>query len=957
MIQNRSEQTKSFGLCAPRAYYIPFGAEQNFGRRETSERFTSLNGEWRFCAYAKLSDIAEDFCTGDLKDTIPVPSCVQYHGYDHFQYTNVRYPFPYDPPFVPVNNPAFHYSRSFSATGKDKLYLLFEGVDSCFYVYINGRFVGFSQISHRTSEFDVTAFVSAGENRLDVVVQKWCAGSYLEDQDKWRFTGIFRDVYLLSRPENHIVDYKIETPVTDGQAEVVFSHRGGGDALVSFCGQKRSVRAGETIRFPVSEPKLWSAEAPYLYDLEISCAGEKILEKVGIRTVAVQDRKFLVNGAPIKLRGVNRHDFHPEKGAAVSYEDMECDVRLMKRLNVNAVRTSHYPNAPEFYKLCDEYGLYVIAEADVESHGVVELGAFTEGISFERKFAQIAESDLFSDAIVERQITNVESQKNRPCVILWSLGNESGWGKNFIAASKEVRRRDARPIHYESAIHVERPARDDEYYSDAVDVVSRMYPTVEWMRDEYLPDTRERRPLVLCEYCHAMGNGPGDFKDYWDLMESSESFMGGCVWEWADHGVSVQGAPFRYGGDFGEDLHDGNFCIDGIVSPDRKIKSGTLEMKKIYQPLLFERTERGISVFNKNYFASLAGRIELIYKEYGEETGRESVRVAIMPRQALEVPCKSAQTILVRFYTEIGLPGVPAGSEIASEGFFEQKFAANAVEGDAEISPCGRGWSVRTKNAEYTIDGVTGEIAEVCVGGENLGPVQLTVWRAPTDNDCNNDKRLFECVNEARDIRVEGNTVVVRGGFAKSALAPFVRYVLRYTFGAEGFTAHAEYEHASYLKYLPRFGLAMRLSRQFDSLRYCAYGPQESYIDKHIGAYKDVFEDSVSNQYAHYIKPQESGSHWDADFAELTDGRTVVRAEGMRSFSAIGYSAAVLTKTKHNDELPPQDAVYFTADFAMSGIGSNSCGPMLAKQYRAPVCGGGSITFRFFEEKANARQK
>lgn len=937
MIKNLSEQLHSFGVCSPHCYYVPFAAGQKNGKRESSDLFVPLNGEWSFRSYGRLEEIGNDFCREDLPDLIPVPSCVQYFGYDRFQYTNIRYPIPYDPPRVPVQNPAFHYSRTFEAGDAEKLYLIFEGVDSCFYVYVNGRYVGFSQISHRISEFDITDHVRKGENRLDVIVQKWCAGTYFEDQDKWRFTGIFRDVYLLKRPSNHIVDYKITAAVYGADAEVTFAYlRGGAASEVSFCGEKKCVSVGETATFLVKDVRLWSAETPYLYDMQIACAGEVIYERVGVRSIVIMDGVYLLNGQPIKLYGVNRHDFHPEKGAAVSLEDMERDIRLMKQLNVNAVRTSHYPSAPEFYRMCDEYGLYVISESDLETHGVIELGSIQNGMAECRRYALLSDDSRYLDIYIERQVCNVEVHKNRPCVIIWSLGNESGYGSNIFAASAEVKQRDARPVHYESHIHMERPARDEEYYSSVVDILSRMYPSVEWMRDEFLPDAREQRPLLLCEYAHAMGNGPGGLKEYWDLMESSERFLGGCVWEWADHGVSYRGAPYRYGGDFGERTHDGNFCIDGIVTPDRKIKSGTREMKRAYQPVAFTRTEKGIALFNKNYFAPLSGELLLVRKQGGKELSRERAPIALAPRSAAEIVCAPTQVILATLFV--------GGEERAFGSFFAEDFIPRTVVPGAKIRTEGGTVAVQAKQYSCKADPVTGELCELKWNGLDLGRIALTIYRAPTDNDTGVDRALAETLNEARSILIDGDTVVVNGQFVRESRKPMLTYTLRYTFGAESVQVEAKWEYPAYGDYVPRFGLVLKLPARFSRLRYCAYGPGESYIDKHLGAYKDVFESDVADEYEHgYIKPQESGSHFDPDFVELSDGKTILRAEGMQSFCAIPYSVKTLSAAKHDDELPESDAVYCTLDFGMSGIGSRSCGPKLPGKYRFPSKGEGRV--------------
>ena len=940
LMKNLSEQQHCFGLCAPRSYYVPFAAGQSEGRREESERFLSLNGEWAFCACSRLEEIGETFCTDALPDRINVPSCVQYYGYDGFQYTNTRYPIPYDPPRVPVNNPAFHYSRTFQAAGKGREYLVFEGVDSCFYVYVNGQYVGFSQISHRVSEFDVTGFVRKGENRLDVVVQKWCAGTYFEDQDKWRFTGIFRDVYLLHRPEGHLVDYKIGTKVNGADACVTFAYLAGGSAAkVTFCGEEKEVPVGGEAVFTVKDARLWSAEQPYLYGMQIACAGEVIFEKVGICSVEVRDGVFLFNGKPIKLYGVNRHDFHPEKGAAVSYEDMEADIRLMKKLNVNAVRTSHYPSAPEFYKLCDMYGMYVVSEADLETHGVTMLGDADGGMDLCRRFGRLSDDPAFRDTYVERQVCNVEVHKNRPCVIVWSLGNESGYGCNIVAASDAVKERDSRPVHYESAIYVERPARDDEYYSPVVGILSRMYPSVEWMRDEFLTDRREWRPLFLCEYAHAMGNGPGGLKEYWDLMESSDRFMGGCIWEWADHGISYRGAPFRYGGDFGERMHDKNFCVDGIVTADRKEKSGTREMKRVYQPVAFTQTEEGLVLFNKNYFAPVVGELLIVYREDGRETARETHEIAVAPRAAVSVPCRAAQSVLAQVMTD--------GEVRASASFFREEACVQPVEAAAQFGEKDGAITVRTEKLSCRIDRTTGEICALTYRGVSLGDLRLTVWRAPTDNDYALDRALQGARNEARSITVEKDALVVKGLFAYEGIKPLFSYTLRYTFGADGVQAEAEWEHPAVGDGVPRFGIVMELPKSFSRLRYCAYGPGESYIDKHLGADKDVFEGDVSREYEHgYVMPQESGSHFGADFAELSDGKLTLRAEGMPSFCAIPYSADTLTEAAHDDELPVSDKTYFTLDFGMSGVGSHSCGPALPVAYRLPARGKGRIVLR-----------
>ena len=507
------------GVCAPRAYYIPFGEEQEISLRkeiidrERSDRFISLDGIWKIRAYQKIQDV-------DLNDTpdreIPVPSCVQMYGYDQIQYINSRYPFPFEPPFVPEENPVFHYRRSFSWERADeKCYLVFEGVDSAFYVFVNGKEVGFGQISHAMNEFDITEYVCCGKNTLDIVVLKWSAGSYLECQDKFRFTGIFRSVYLLRRPREHITDFKIITDydgnngtiTIENLSRIAFSFSVGTENGTIF------PRTSAVIQIKNAIP--WSAETPRLYDVVLTANGEKILQRVGLRRIGIWNGVFMLNGKHIKLKGVNRHEMNPETGAAVSAEDTLTDLKLMKWANINAVRTSHYPDMPQFYELCDVLGLYVMDEADVETHGVcTSQGGYD--IPLWQKYAN---SGIFDEGVLDREINLYERDKNCTCVLMWSLGNESSYGAMFYAGADYIRQKDCRPIHYEGIFQTDR----SEYYTDRLDVVSRMYPPIESFA-EYLSDQRETRPYVLCEYSHAMGNSNGDMNDYWREIDRSEVF-------------------------------------------------------------------------------------------------------------------------------------------------------------------------------------------------------------------------------------------------------------------------------------------------------------------------------------------------------------------------------------------------------------------------------------------------
>ncbi|MEE1065961.1 MAG: glycoside hydrolase family 2 TIM barrel-domain containing protein [Acutalibacteraceae bacterium] len=567
------------GTTPHRSYYIPF-AENDTVRtkhsildRTSSSRFTSLDGVWQI----KQLDHVEDFDVNEkLGESIPVPACVQMHGYDHIQYLNIRYPFPVMLPHLPYDNPCWHYRRTFNVKKQkgERYYINFEGVDSAFYIYINGEFKGYSQISHATSEFDITDLAVNGENTIDVLVLKWCISTYLECQDKFRFSGIFRSVYMLTRPEQHIVDYKIETTFNGTDGILKFINESDVDIELNLEENKVIVPAKTENELIVPNVKAWSPETPELYTLELRANGEKIIESIGFRTVTIEGKVFKVNGEAVKLKGVNRHDFNCETAATVSLEDMAKDIHLMKELNVNAVRTSHYPNSPEFYLLCDKFGIYVMDEADLEMHGACS----RDGRYDIPLWEEYAENEFFAPGITDRHIALVERDKNRTSVIIWSLGNESSFGKAFFDGAKYIKNRDnTRPVHYEGLQYAE----DKYYYTDMVDMVSMMYPSFETIQTKVLDNPEENHPFVLCEYTHAMGNSCGDIAQYWDMIYNNEQMMGGFVWEWADHGIKTD-KGFLYGGDFKEPEHDGNFCADGLLTPDRKIKSNALEMMAVY---------------------------------------------------------------------------------------------------------------------------------------------------------------------------------------------------------------------------------------------------------------------------------------------------------------------------------------------------------------------------------------
>ena len=573
------ESFARIGTEPHRSYYIPFAetdtirVKHGIQDRTSSSRFMSLDGVWQIKQHAHVDDFD---INEKLDEAIPVPACVQMHGYDHIQNLNTRYPFPVMLPHLPYENPCWHYRRTFNLrkqTG-ERYYLNFEGVDSAFYLYINGKYKGYSQISHATSEFDITALAENGENTIDVLVLKWCISTYLECQDKFRFSGIYRNVYLLTRPEQHITDYKLETEIDGQNGVLTVINESNVDICCKIADMEVVVIAGNRMKLCVDNIRPWTPENPCLYTLHLIANGELIEEKIGFREVSIDGSVFKINNVPVKLKGVNRHDFNCETAATVSLEDMAKDIHLMKELNVNAVRTSHYPNSPEFYLLCDMFGIYVMDEADVESHGACT----RDGRYDTPLWEEYAENDFFTPGITDRHTALVERDKNRTSVIIWSLGNESSFGKSFFKGANYIKNRDTtRPVHYEGLQN----ADPKYYYTELVDMVSMMYPSFDTIREKVLDNPQENRPFVMCEYTHAMGNSCGDIAEYWDMIYNNEQMMGAFVWEWADHGIKTD-AGFLYGGDFEEPEHDGNFCADGLLTPDRKLKSNALEMMAVY---------------------------------------------------------------------------------------------------------------------------------------------------------------------------------------------------------------------------------------------------------------------------------------------------------------------------------------------------------------------------------------
>ena len=960
-----------------RAHYIPMASNEtlDWDACDASTRRLSLNGMWKFEYIDSVWGLQEEkimeTCAEKMPQEIKVPLSWQCAGYDTPHYTNVRYPFVYDPPYVPLQNPAGLYVKEFIYAKNAMLqnrYLVFEGVDACFYVWINNRFVGYSEVSHSTSEFDVSDFLCEGINTIKVLVLKWCSGSYFEDQDKFRFSGIFRDVYFLDRPSDHIVDYVIRTELQNdfAQAEINVTVKTSGENIpVTYTlrdpnGTMREQISTDkkTVTFTVQNPLLWNAETPFLYEIQMRTEHEKICESVGIRKIEVRSGVVFLNGNRIRFNGVNRHDSNPYTGAAVTAQDMRKDLQLMKQHNVNAVRTSHYPNAPLFLQMCDHYGFYVIAEADVECHGVCTL------YGEDADFCKLADDATYKQTIVDRVQRCVERDKNRPCVLIWSMGNESGYGCNFEAALAWAKAYDpSRLLHYEGALHAKDTRKND--FSN-LDLYSRMYPSLSEI-DDYFSENKHHKPFIMCEYSHAMGNGPGDLEQYHQRMEQYPGMCGGFIWEWCDHVVSggktKEGKErFLYGGDCGEFPHDGNFCMDGLVSPDRKPHTGLLELKNVNRPVraAWCAGTNHFSLYNKLQFCVLGEvlAVEYDFLQEGKVMQQGSVnatQLAISPWSQGEIDLPLPQmlppdfAVRLRYIWRCSSEGISAGDEAGFDYIRMTRTvpkSAKPSENNMHVTETDTAVLIEGNSFCYTYSKATGLFDTLWQNGESLiqKPMEYNLWRAPTDNDRNpvvqwkesGFDRIVPRAMETKILRTEKNLVLqAKVKIGAVYLQNLVTVQVQWTVQGDGsIRCEMDMKKNKSVPSLPRFGIRLFLPKTMDSVKYYGYGPHESYIDKHQSCYQAVFETQIETLGEDYIKPQENGSRYGCQFVELKNQSHGLRIDGDGfSFNASHYTQEELSLKKHNFELKASDYTVLCIDAAQAGLGSASCGPALAEEY------------------------
>ncbi len=969
----------------PRAYFIPFhtGAAALDGTlsRESSKRFQLLNGDWAFTWQQSIAELPENFITGHHSlselDTLPVPSNWQVYGtkkgYDTPAYINVHYPFAYDPPYIPSDvNPVGIYERDFSVSPEwdaMKKYIVFEGVDSCVYLYINGEFAGYSEVSHCVSEFEITSFLTPGVNRVTAVVFKWCTGSYLECQDKWRMSGIFRDVYLLARPNGHLRDFSVRTDLSpdlkSADVNVSIEVINPEDAIITLISPDGATlyrgcpdSDGE-LKIPVTQPVLWNAESPELYTLLIEAAGEVIPSKVGMRSVSIASGVFKINGRAVKLRGVNRHDNNNENGYVCTMNDMKADLALMKQHNINAIRTSHYPNDPRFLELADKYGFYTVDEADLESHGAV---------IFDTK--NLADDPDWHEAFLDRARRLVERDKNHPSVVMWSAGNESGFGQNLVECLRFMKTRDdTRPVHYEGEMNVNPDGKYPDEFERPQDVVSRMYAGYPWC-DSYCDEVYDSRPLMLCEYCHAMGNGPGGLKEYWDTIYKHDNFLGAFVWEWRDHALIDRASDRHcYGGDFDEPMHDGSFCIDGLVNYQGQPSAGLRDLKYVIQPVRIEPLDLqlGELLIENLYDFTYLSRLECTW-----EITRYGVTVQSGSLGCLAIPAKRSQSVRIDYaYPDDGLcylnikftnascsELIPDGTELAAFQFHlpaKNVSVKSAVDGDTTllVERSGSKVIITGERFEYIFDCSAAAFISAAVDKKELlaAPSRFTVWRAPTDNDKAEDAEKWKASGFDRlSVRVYETAVIdnnpdgsctIRSECAlvAPALPKHIDFSLKLSFFGTGeIKADIKVRISEAAHFLPRFGLEMSFKKDINNIEYFGMGPDECYIDtksaNFMGRFSKTAEEMAGGG---YFVPQEYGNRtgvlWAAAVDENRSGLLFLSGSDFE-FSYLPFTAEELTGYKHDYEMPETTGKNVLFIGRQSGIGSHSCGPQLDPKYR-----------------------
>lgn len=986
-----NHQIDGINRMPARAHFLTFPSKEKalLNNNRYTHAFKNLNGVWKFMFLDAPEYSPEGFFNSDFDvtkmDDITVPGNWQLQGYGKMHYSDLWYNFPINPPYVPTENPTGIYKRTFfveESYRDKKIIIRFCGVDSAYHLWINGKEVGYSKVARNESEFDITDLIRVGEeNDVTVRVYQWSDGTYLEDQDMWWESGIFRDVELIGVPKDGINDYKVIADLDDEYKNGIFKVeaflRTTKEVNVTF----ELVDAGENTVFTktvvakegkacidevIADVNHWTAETPYLYKLFMTVEDdgqiiEVIPQNVGFRNIRLNGETFLVNGVAIKFKGVNRHDYSPQNGRVVSREEIEKDIILMKQFNINAIRTSHYPNSYYLYDLCDEYGMYLIAETDLECHGFELTG----------DYKWITDDPSWELAYVSRMTRMIERDKNHPAIIFWSLGNESAFGCNFSKMTDVAHEMDpTRLVHYEGDFDVE-----------SADVYSTMYTWIENPKKPYLMKDiieKSKKPHIHCEYCHAMGNGPGNLKDYQDLVYAHDKLQGGFVWEWFDHGIesfTESGEKYyRYGGDFGDDPSNKDFCIDGLIMPDRTPSPGLYEYKKVIEPITTTAVDiqKGIiNLLSRYDFANL-DRFNLIYKVMEDDVILQTGFMAVPSIEArankdITLPY-DLSTIKVKpgahYYVNISYQlredtsYASSGHELATAQFELPLYKEGIVvrpEGILNVEK--EHTTLHVKGANFSLDFnlVNGNLMNIVRDGMQVlskGP-RLTLWRAPISNDMEIIDKLkkvyflhleHEVVMNI-DYHMEGNILKVEVDTINSTTNSAWHFKTKYVYtvcpsgdiliDVEG-TPSGRVDLAPDM--LPRIGVSMHLDKSMEHVRYFGMGPGENYADSKEAAQMGLYANTVDGLFTNYVIPQENGNHMGCKWVSMTNDRgmgLLASTEGDFNFSASWYEDKDLDDAKHTCDLVKRDYIVFNVDYKQNALGTNSCGQWQLDKYRA----------------------
>ena len=985
----------------PTSFFVPFAKDDTveYENFDSSSEYFSLNGNWKFRFFNAVYNVPEDIERSDFDlsgfDEIKVPMSWQLAGYEKPNYLNACYPIPVNPPYVPNDNPAGVYKKAFALPDEmlgKRLFINLEGVNSFYYLYINGKFAGFSKGAHSLSRFEITDFVESRNFDVTVIVLKWSDGTYLEDQDLYRHNGIYRDVYITARPMDFIEDVEVKTLLDDdykdAQINVTAKVRGHIDtAEIKLLGINGENISSKTVSFENGEFKAtfcienaekWNAETPNLYTLNILANGENIPVKFGVRVIETSEKgQLLINGKSVKLYGVNRHDSHPDYGHYVPLEDMIKELYVMKRHNINCIRTSHYPNSSIFLALCDRLGFYVIDEGDIESHGC--------GVDCMMDPCLIGENPVWKDAFVDRVNRMAVRDRNHPSVIMWSLGNESHYGYCQQAAIDrlyEFAVNDGRLVHYEGcyAMKVFKDMRykrtsyryfGDMYY-EKLSVQSRMYPTPEAIRE--ILKCSDKRPFFLCEFAHAMGVGPGGLKEYMELIEQNDKFIGGCVWEWCDHSVKAKdenGKEFyTYGGYFGDKPNDVNFCVDGLVYPDRTPHSGLKEYKEHIKPLFAKITGKNEVTLYSRYNFITSDKIDAIFTVLrdGKQIKDYKIKTNVPPRgeQKIEVDLsvpndgrdyrlhvsfiQNTDTLWEKSGYEMGFCEDVIKLADTEDTYYEFENPAENKTADLKYTKNGAVITVSGDGFEYGFNEAKGALVKIVKNGKTLlnSPAGLCAFRAPHDNDRNIKAKWLEqhldyLSTNAVEVRIpvctpEKFVFEAYLVLAAASIKPVVEGTVCYTVNKNGeITVDISTDTREDLTFpLPRFGMELHLCEGMENLNYFGKGEVENYPDFCAAAAMGEYTTTVTKQYEPYIFPQSCGNHTNVYWLKVSnnDGDELIFVpNGKMHFTALHFTEDDLNKAAYTKDLVARKETVLHIDYKNGGIGSNSCGPLPAIYY------------------------